>query len=209
LDENGDQLGVMSGQDANRLAQSKGLDLVKINATTKPPVCKIMDYGKFKFDAVKREKELRKTQKSSELREMRLSMNIDKHDLETKARQTVKLLQAGDKVKVSIRMKGREQAHSKLGVGVMDDFFAMCEEVSEVDVKPHTEGRNIFMMLKPKKIEKPTKGGGKSSQPKVQKVQDTTNNSSQNLGAKLKSVVNQEESNKDKEQIKADAQSQQ
>jgi len=186
LDENGEQLGIMSSQEANRLANSKGLDLVKINATSKPPVCKIMDYGKFKFDTVKREKELKKNQKNSELREMRISMNIDKHDMETKARQTVKLLSAGDKVKISIRMKGREQAHAKLGVDVMDSFFAMCEEVGEVDIKPHTEGRNIFMILKPKKVEKPTKGSHlyqKKVDPNPPK--NSNNSSVQSLGDKL------------------------
>jgi translation initiation factor IF-3 len=208
MDENGEQLGVMSSYDANKLAESKGLDLVKINATSKPPVCKIMDYGKFKFDAAKRGKELRKKQQSSELREMRLSMNIDKHDIETKARQTIKLLQAGDKVKVSIRMRGREQAHAKLGVGVMDSFFELCQEVSEIDIKPHTEGRNIFMILKPKKPDKPTKGQDKHSKtdneatmPKTKKInpnppKDGTNSSVQSLGDKLSNVTQQPPTNK-------------
>ena len=189
LDEAGEQLGIMSSQDANRLAANKGLDLVKINANSNPPVCKIMDYGKFKFDTVKREKELKKNQKNTELREMRISMNIDTHDLETKARQTVKLLTAGDKVKVSLRMRGREQAHSRLGVEVMDGFFAMCEEVCEVDIKPHTEGRNIFMILKPKKVEKNNKVASKQDKkinPNPSK--DSTNSSVQRLGDKLTDV---------------------
>jgi translation initiation factor IF-3 len=127
-----------------------------------------MDYGKFKFDATKREKELKRNHKSSGMREMRLSMNIDTHDMQTKARQTIKLLTDGDKVKVSIRMRGREQAHSKLGVGVMDSFFALCEAVSVVDVKAHTEGRNIFMILAPKKPEKNKDKGDKAKSKAVE-----------------------------------------
>ncbi|MDR3021109.1 MAG: translation initiation factor IF-3 [Clostridiales bacterium] len=200
LDDKGEQIGIMTSQEANRLADSRGLDLAKINPGSNPPVCKIMDYGKFKFDAVKREKEQKKHQKNSEMREMRLSMNIDKHDLETKARQTKKLLTDGDKVKVSIRMRGREQAHAKLGVTVMNNFFALCEDVSVIDIKAHTEGRNIFMILTPKKLEAKS---NKSRQPKTDKkiseLKETSsqNKLQQNLGDKLKAKLNDaEEKNK-------------
>lgn len=151
IDENGVQLGIMSSYEANRLADEKNLDLVKISPNSEPPVCKIMDYGKFKFDAAKKEKDARKNQKVSEMKEIWLSMTIDTHDLETKAKQAMKFLSGGDKVKVSIRMRGRQQAHADLGVKVMYDFFEIVKDVSVIDKKPLTEGRNILMILVPKK----------------------------------------------------------
>lgn len=151
MDENGAQLGILSSAEANRIADEKNLDLVKISPTAVPPVCKIMDYGKFKFDMAKREKDQRKNQKVSELKEVWLSMTIDTHDLETKAKQAIKFLNAGDKVKVSIRMRGRQQAHASIGIGVMDDFFKIVEDICVMDKKPLTEGRNILMILAPKK----------------------------------------------------------
>lgn len=151
IDENGAQLGVMSSIEANRIADSKNLDLVKISPAVVPPVCKIMDFGKFKFDAAKREKDARKNQKVSELKEVWLSMTIDTHDLETKAKQAVKFLSAGDKVKVSIRMRGRQQAHAVIGIDVMNKFFILVEPVCIIDKRPLTEGRNILMILAPKK----------------------------------------------------------
>ncbi len=151
IDENGNQLGIMSASQANKIADEKNLDLVKISPTANPPVCKIMDYGKFRFDAAKKEKDARKNQKVSEVKEVWLSMTIDTHDLETKAKQAAKFLKNGDKVKVSIRMRGRQQAHAALGVEVMDEFFTMVEDVGEINKKPLTEGRNIIMILQPKK----------------------------------------------------------
>ncbi|MCI8435310.1 MAG: translation initiation factor IF-3 [Clostridia bacterium] len=151
IDADGTQLGIMSAFEANRLAEEKNLDLVKISPTAVPPVCKIMDYGKFKFDTAKREKDARKNQKISEMKETWLSMTIDTHDLETKAKQTRKFLVAGDKVKVSIRMRGRQQAHADLGVKVMQDFYALLQDVCTMDKRPLTEGRNIIMILLPQK----------------------------------------------------------
>ena len=151
IDENGVQLGIMSAMQANRIADEKNLDLVKISPTVVPPVCKIMDYGKFKFDAAKKEKDARRNQKTSELKEVWLSMTIDTHDLETKAKQAAKFLSSGDKCKVSIRMRGRQQAHADIGVDVMNRFFAIVENVCVMDKKPTTEGRNIIMILNPKK----------------------------------------------------------
>lgn len=151
IDENGGQLGLMSAAEANALADEKNLDLVKINPNAEPPVCKIMDYGKFKFDAAKRDKDAKKKQKVNELKEIWLSMTIDKHDMETKAKQCIKFLKAGDKVKVSIRMRGRQQAHVGIGVEVMKQFFAIVEEYCTYDKMPLTEGRNILMILAPKK----------------------------------------------------------
>jgi translation initiation factor IF-3 len=151
VDENGAQLGIMSAYEANLIADRKNLDLVKISPMATPPVCKIMDYGKYKFDTAKREKDARKNQKGSELKEVWLSMTIDKHDLETKAKSAQKFLTAGDKVKVSIRMRGRQQTHADIGVEVMNRFFAILEDVCVIDKKPVTEGRNILMILNPKK----------------------------------------------------------
>jgi translation initiation factor IF-3 len=153
IDENGAQLGIMSAREANYLADSKNLDLVKIQPNAVPPVCKIMDYGKFKFDTQKREKEARRNQKVSELKEVRLSMTIEQHDLETKAKAACKFLQAGDKVKVSLRMRGRQQTHADIGVAVMNDFYKICEDVSTIDKRPSTEGRDIIMILVPKKVQ--------------------------------------------------------
>jgi translation initiation factor IF-3 len=151
IDENGVQLGIMSAREANRIADEKNLDLVKINPGSTPPVCKIMNYGKFKFDAAKREKDAKKNQKVTDLKEIWLSMTIDTHDLETKAKQCVKFLKAGDKVKVSIRMRGRQQAHASLGVDVMNEFYEIVKDACNMDKKPMTEGRNILMILSPKK----------------------------------------------------------
>ena len=141
----------MSAAEANRIADERNLDLVKINATAVPPVCKIMNYGKFKFDAAKKEKDARKNQKVTELKEIWLSMTIDVHDLETKSKMARKFLIGGDKVRVSIRMRGRQQARPEFGVEVMNKFFALVQDVSVIDKKPLTEGRNIFMILAPLK----------------------------------------------------------
>ena len=143
----GQQLGIMSGQAALRLAEESDLDLVKISPTANPPVCKIMDYGKYRFEQVKREKENRRNQKVTELKEVGLSVTIDVGDLNVKARQTMKFLDAGNKVKVSIRLRGRQMAHASLGVDVMKRFFDMLEGKAVMDKAPAQEGRNIIMML--------------------------------------------------------------
>jgi len=152
VDAEGEFIGIMSARDANALADKKNLDLVKISPNAKPPVCKIMDYGKYKFEQNKRDKEAKKNQVISELKEVWLSMTIEKHDLETKAKHAKKFLVAGNKVKVLLRMKGRQQAHANLGVEVMQDFFACVEDISIQDKKPSTEGRAIVMILSPKKV---------------------------------------------------------
>ena len=141
----------MSAREAMAIADEEGLDLVKISPNAVPPVCKIMNYGKFKFDAAKREKDAKKNQKVTDLKEIWLSMTIDTHDLETKAKQCVKFLKNGDKVKVSIRMKGRQQAHASIGMEVMNDFYEIVKDACMYDKKPMTEGRNILMILAPKK----------------------------------------------------------
>ena len=143
----GQQLGIMSAQAALRLAEESDLDLVKISPTANPPVCKIMDYGKFKFEHGKKEKESRRNQKMVEVKEVRLSMTIDTNDLNVKSRQAQKFLEAGNKVMVSIRLRGRQNAHASLGVGVMHTFFDTLEGKAVMDKKPASEGRNITMLL--------------------------------------------------------------
>lgn len=147
----GDMLGVMSSHEALRLAEEENLDLVKISPNAVPPVCKIMNYGKFKFEQAKREKENRKNQKIVEIKEIYLSMTIDVGDLNVKAKKAMEFLEDGNKVKVSIKMRGRQMTHSSLGVDVMRRFFAVLEGKATMDKAPTTEGRNIIMILSPAK----------------------------------------------------------
>ena len=147
----GEQLGIMSASAALQLAEEADLDLVKISPNAVPPVCKIMNYGKFKFEQAKKEKENRKNQKVVELKEIYLSMTIDVGDLNVKAKKTVEMLGDGNKVKVSIRMRGRQQAHAAMGIDVMRRFFDMLGGKAVMDKEPKTEGRNILMILAPAK----------------------------------------------------------
>ena len=147
----GEQLGIMSASQALAIAEEAGLDLVKISPNAVPPVCKIMNYGKFKFEQAKREKENRKNQKVVDIKEIYLSMTIDIGDLNVKAKKTLEFLADGDKVKVSIRMRGRQMAHAAMGVDVMKRFFEMLGGKAVMDKAPTTEGRNIWMMLSPAK----------------------------------------------------------
>ena len=151
IDSDGNMIGVMSSMQAQRLANEKELDLVKISPNAVPPVCKIMDYSKFKYEQSKREKENRRNQSIAELKEIRLSMTIDVGDIAVKTKQCIKFLEAGNKIKVSIRMKGRENARAYQGVKVMQDFFEGLGGKAVQDKKPATEGRNIIMMLSPVK----------------------------------------------------------
>ena len=147
----GEQLGIMSAGEAFAIAEEEGLDLVKISPNAIPPVCKIMNYGKFKFEQAKREKENRKNQKIVELKEIYLSMTIDIGDMNVKAKKTLEILADGNKVKVSIRMRGRQMAHATMGVDVMHRFFDMLGGKAVMDKEPKTEGRNILMILSPAK----------------------------------------------------------
>lgn len=149
--DDGAQLGIMPSDKAFALAESKNLDLVKISPTAVPPVCKIMDYGKFRFEQAKKEKEARKNQKVVELKEVWLSMTIDTNDLKIKAKHARKFLEDGNKVKVSIRMRGRQQAHPELGTEVMKNFFAVVSDVCTMERMPLKEGRSILMILAPNK----------------------------------------------------------
>ncbi|MBR3803848.1 MAG: translation initiation factor IF-3 [Clostridia bacterium] len=150
IGENGEQLGVMSPSAALQIAYDSDLDLVKISPNAQPPVCKIMNYGKYKFEQMKKQKEARKNQKVVELKEIWLSMTIDIGDLNVKAKQAQKFLAAGNKIKVSIRMRGRQNAHSDLGVEVMNKFYSLVENDAVIEKKPLLEGRNILMILAPK-----------------------------------------------------------
>lgn len=151
IGENGEQLGIVSSREAQRIADDAGLDLVKISPNSNPPVCKIMNYGKYLFELAKKAKEAKKNQKVVEIKEIWLSMTIDVGDLNVKAKQAQKFLVAGNKVKVSIRMRGRQMAHQELGIDVMNKFFELVKDVGTMEKRPLTEGRSIWMMLAPLK----------------------------------------------------------
>lgn len=140
----------MPTEDAQHIAVSKNLDLVLIAAQAKPPVAKIMDYGKYRFEQAKREKEARKNQKVINVKEVQLSLNIDTHDFETKCNAAIRFLSKGDKVKVSIRFRGREMGHSQYGYDLMERFSDGCAEVANIEKAAKLEGRNMLMFLAPK-----------------------------------------------------------
>ena len=144
-------MGIVSSREALKVAEESGLDLVKISPNATPPVCKIMNYGKYQFELNKKAKEAKKNQKVVEIKEVWLSMTIDVGDLNVKAKQTQKFLSAGNKVKVSIRLRGRQMAHSELGLDVMKRFFELVKDSGTMEKQPQTEGRNIWMMLVPAK----------------------------------------------------------
>ena len=151
IDEDGGQLGVVPIAEAQRIAAEKGLDLVKIAPKAEPPVCRGMDYGKFRFEQAKKEKEARKNQRIVEIKEIRLSAKIDVHDFEVKAKAAQKFLKNGDKVKVSVRFRGREMAHTSIGLTILKRFAEACAEVSTVEKEPKLEGRQMLMFLAPLK----------------------------------------------------------
>lgn len=146
----GEQLGIMSADQALDLAAEKNLDLVKISPQATPPVCKLMDYGKYRFEQAKREKEAKKNQHIVEIKEVRLSLNIDTHDFNTKLKNALRFLNDGDKVKVSIRFRGREMGHPEIGHEIMKRFAGACEEVANIEKPAKLEGRNMLMFLAPK-----------------------------------------------------------
>ena len=147
---NGEQLGIMPLRQAQMAAEEAQLDLVKIAPTAKPPVCKIMDYGKYRFEQSKREREIRKNQKVITIKEVRLSATIDEHDVEVKQKAAEKFLKDGDKVKVSIRFRGRQITHSEIGMDVMKDFAERIKEYGVVERRPLIEGRNMTMIIAPR-----------------------------------------------------------
>lgn len=151
IDSDGTQLGIMSCQEALDLSEQKKLDLVCIAPKANPPVCKILDYGKYKYEMSKREKEARKKQKTMQVKEIRLSTFIEDHDIMVKAKTASKFLKDGDKLKVSLRFRGRERDYVARGMEVMDKFAEAVAEVGTVDRKPKFEGRSLTMTLSPKK----------------------------------------------------------
>ncbi|MDF2567130.1 MAG: infC [Oscillospiraceae bacterium] len=152
MDSDGGQLGILATRDALKIAADKNLDLVKIAPQAQPPVCRIMDYGKFRFEQAKRDKEARKNQKTVDVKEIRMSLNIDTHDFNTKVSHALKFLQSGDKVKVSIRFRGREMAHTHLGNGLLDKFKEAVSEHGVVEKQPKMEGRSLAMFIASKPV---------------------------------------------------------
>lgn len=147
IDSDGSQLGIMSAGQALDKAAEKNLDLVKISPQANPPVCKIMDYGKYRFEQAKREKEARKNQHIVDIKEIRLSLNIDTHDFNTKLGHAKRFIDEGDKVKVSIRFRGREMGHPELGYDIMKKFAEACSEFTNVEKAAKLEGRTMLMFL--------------------------------------------------------------
>lgn len=150
IDEEGNQLGIVSSREAQKIADERKLDLVKIAPTAKPPVCRIMDYGKYKFDQAKKEKEARKKQKTVDVKELRLSPSIDTHDIQVKVKKAIEFLKNGDKVKVSIRFRGREIGHSKTATVILENFAKDISEYGIVDKPPKMEAKSLVMFLAPK-----------------------------------------------------------
>ncbi|HIT72732.1 MAG TPA: translation initiation factor IF-3 [Candidatus Fimicola cottocaccae] len=150
IDEEGNQLGIVSSREAQKIADERKLDLVKIAPTAKPPVCRIMDYGKYKFDQAKKEKEARKKQKTVDVKELRLSPSIDTHDIQVKVKKAIEFLKDGDKVKVSIRFRGREIGHSKTANIILENFAKDISEYGVVDKPPKMEAKSLVMFLAPK-----------------------------------------------------------
>ena len=147
IGEDGEQLGIMSARDAMKLAREANLDLVKIAPTAKPPVCKIIDYGKYRYEQARKEKEARKKQKSIEVKEVRLSPNIDTNDLNTKVNQARKFVSSGNKVKVAVRFRGRELAHTAVGKTILEDFAQKLSDIAVIDKPAKLEGKSMVMFL--------------------------------------------------------------
>lgn len=150
VDADGAQLGVVSGRDALRIATEKGLDLVEVAPTARPPVCRIMDYGKFKYEQQKREREARKKQKVINIKEVKMRPNIEDHDFEVRVKNTEKFLKEGDKVKATIMFRGREIVHANLGKAVLDRLLERVQDLCIVERAAKVEGRNMIMILAPK-----------------------------------------------------------
>ena len=171
IGDQGEQLGIMSVDEALRIATERELDLVKIAPGSNPPVCKIMDYGKFRFEQAKKEKEAKKNQRVIEIKEIRMSPGIDTNDFNTKLKNAQKFLNDGDRVKVSVRFRGREMAHTEIGAVLLKDFASLCAEIANMDKAPKLEGRNMSMFLSPKP-QTPAKKPAKPKQPKAPETEE-------------------------------------
>ena len=154
VDSDGSQLGIMAPADAMKIAESKGLDLVMIAPKAQPPVCKIIDFGKYCYEQAKKEKEAKKNQNIVTVKEIQLTLKIDTHDIQTKASHAIKFLKAGDKVKVVVKFKGREMAHTEKGYDIAERFCSLIEECGVIEKPAKLEGRNMIMVLAPKKEKK-------------------------------------------------------
>ena len=150
IGENSESLGVLKFEEALNIAMEKDLDLVLVSPNANPPVCKIMNYGKYRFEQMKKEKEAKKNQKNADLKEIRVTPSIDVHDYEFKAKNVSKFLKSGDKVKITVRFRGREVNNSAMGEKVLNKFIEDLAEISTVEKKPFLEGRNMFIILAPK-----------------------------------------------------------
>lgn len=154
IDDEGNQLGLMSARDAQKIAKEKNLDLVKIAPKANPPVCKIIDYGKFRYEQAKKDKEAKKKQTIMSIKEVRLSPNIEQHDINTKQKNARKFLSKGDKLKVSVRFRGREMAHTSIGREILMKFAEGLADIADVEKNPKMEGRFMTMFMAPKKDNK-------------------------------------------------------
>lgn len=170
IGDQGEQLGIMSAHEALKIAVERELDLVKIAPGSNPPVCKVMDYGKFRFEQAKKEKEAKKNQRVIEIKEIRMSPGIGENDFNTKLKNGQKFLNDGDRVKVSVRFRGREMAHTEIGEQLLKDFAAKCADIATLDKNPKLEGRNMSMFLSPKP-QAPVKKPAKPKAPKMQEPQ--------------------------------------
>ncbi len=171
IGDQGEQLGIMSAQEALKIAAEREMDLVKIAPGSNPPVCKVMDYGKFRFEQTKKEKEAKKNQRVIEIKEIRMSPGIGENDFNTKLKNGQKFLSDGDRVKVSVRFRGREMAHTEIGEQLLKDFAAKCADIATLDKNPKLEGRNMSMFLSPKP-QTPAKKPAKPKAPRTQEPKD-------------------------------------
>ena len=167
ISEDGEQLGIMSAAEALKIAEEHEMDLVKIAPNSKPPVCRIMDYGKFRFEQTKKEKEAKKNQHTIDIKEIRMGPSIGDNDFNTKLKNGMRFLADGDRLKVTVRFRGREMAHTEIGEVLLKDFAERCAEIAVLDKVPKLEGRNMTIFLSPKPVTPPKKPG-KAKQPKQQ-----------------------------------------
>jgi translation initiation factor IF-3 len=171
IDEEGQQVGIVPTREAMEMARSRGLDLVEVAPNAIPPVCRIMDYGKFRYEQSRKERESRRNQHVIELKEVRIRPKIDDHDLETKGRQAAKFLDAGDKVKMTVLFRGREMAHPDIGKGLLDQLADMLRPHGTIEQSPRLEGRTMTMMLnplKPKQSQHEKEGGQRRDEAKAE-----------------------------------------
>ena len=177
----GEQLGIMSAEEALKIAIEHDLDLVKIAPGSNPPVCRVMDYGKYRFEQTKKEKEAKKNQRIIEVKEIRMSPGIDTNDFNTKLKNAQKFLGDGDRVKVSVRFRGREMAHTDIGEDLLRDFAEKCAEIANLDKAPKLEGRNMSIFLSPKPVTPPKKPAKPKAPKPVPQAEENNNKGNNRL----------------------------